>query len=205
LADVPRALRILALIHRKRNDRERSEIAIREAERALHAAGMVPDSGRTIITKGQIALSYLDSKVAMDAATEALALAQPRQMRLVHADALVLRGRSLLAEFAEKNGVQNSDQQMAALFRAIDDGEDALSLAREAGYIWAERDALFLLADAYSTQALAFDRPDQKHRADEARRTAAQYSEKAEIQTAKLQFPKQNIPIKTEADPGKGV
>jgi hypothetical protein len=74
---------------------------------------------------------------------EALRIAAPRDMRLGHADALVLRGCTVL------------DRELAAvspshlvLERARDDGDAALQIARDTGYAWAERDALFLIADA---------------------------------------------------------
>jgi hypothetical protein len=71
-----------------------------------------------------------------------LALAAPRGLRLVHADALVLRGRARMVEGQPDNAS-----------RALDDAEEALRLARECGYAWAERDALFLAAEAHAKLA----------------------------------------------------
>ena len=53
-------------------------------------------------------------------------------MRFVHADALVVRGWARLLK-----NKPDAD-------RALDDAEEALRLARECGYAWGERDALFL-------------------------------------------------------------
>ena len=79
---------------------------------------------------------------------EALRLAAPRDMRLVHADALVLRGRILVERArAEARGQPETMQELVA--RAQDDAEASRTLARQCGYAWAERDAVALLADTW--------------------------------------------------------
>jgi hypothetical protein len=105
---------------------------------------MIPDLGRLVITSGELALARRDAAGVRGHAAEALALAAPRRMRLVHADALVLRGRARMLE---------SEPDSAA--RALDDAAEALRLARESGYAWAERDALFLSAKAHAARAIA--------------------------------------------------
>ena len=85
---------------------------------------------------GELALARRDAEAALQRAAEALTLAAPHGVRLVHADALTLRGRAMLLE-----------GQPGSALRALDDAEEALHLARECGYAWAERDALSLVAE----------------------------------------------------------
>jgi hypothetical protein len=78
---------------------------------------------------------------------EAVSLSAPRGMKLAHADALVLRARLRLdATQAPASTPGSPDPRLLAL----DDAEGALQLARQCGYIWAERDALDLLVDISS-------------------------------------------------------
>jgi tetratricopeptide (TPR) repeat protein len=81
---------------------------------------------------------------------ETLLLAMPRRMRLAHADALVLRGRILLERGISHSVAQTNVPQLS-IERAYDDADAALTLARQSGYLWAERDALVLLTDACQT------------------------------------------------------
>jgi hypothetical protein len=85
------------------------------------------------LDRGQRAWTAAESHIA-----EALRLASSRSMRLKHADALVLRGRIALDQHASP----------LAAAEALDDAAAALTIARQCGYAWAERDALQLKADA---------------------------------------------------------
>ena len=98
------------------------------------------------VTAGELALARQDAPVALYRAAEALALAAPRGMRLVHADALVLRGRARLLK-----------AEIDSAARALDDAEEALRLARDCGYAWAERDALFLEAETRAALSARHD------------------------------------------------
>jgi len=107
------------------------------AEPVLHRGQLLFWLARLHVTAGRLALAGKDAPAAFHRVAEALALAQPREMKLVHADALVLRGRARLLEAKPDCAV-----------RALDDAEDALRIARECDYAWAVRDALSLEADA---------------------------------------------------------
>jgi len=122
-----------------RNDDAKAHI--REAEAIFQRGQLLYELGMLHARAGQIALAENDQDTALERAAEALALAQPRGMRLIHADALVLRGRARMIG-------KNSDPA-----RAFDDAEDALRIARDCGYAWAERDALMLIADSAPTRA----------------------------------------------------
>ena len=123
-----------------------AQAELRKAEPVLHRGQILFDLARLHVTAGQVALARQDPADALHRAGEALALAAPRGMRLVHADALVVRGRARLLE---------AETDSAA--RAADDAEEALRLARDCGYAWAERDALFLQADAHAALAASQD------------------------------------------------
>jgi hypothetical protein len=120
-----------------------AEAQLQLAEPILHRGQMLFWLARVHITAGHVALARQDLQSALGRAAEALTLATPRGMRLIHADALVLRGRARLLE-------RLSDSAP----RALDDAEEALRIARGCGYAWAERDALFLQAEA----CIALDR-----------------------------------------------
>ncbi|HEX9669317.1 MAG TPA: hypothetical protein VGC93_07510, partial [Thermoanaerobaculia bacterium] len=86
---------------------------------------------------------------AWSAVEEALRLAAPRHMRLDHADALVLRARLSLDRARARADGGSGEVLKEAAQRAQDDLEPGLRLARDCGYVWAERDALALLAETW--------------------------------------------------------
>jgi tetratricopeptide (TPR) repeat protein len=116
--------------------------ALEVAEPVFHRGQLLFELARLHVTAGRLALARKDTPAAFRRVAEALALAQPRGMKLVHADALILRGRARLLEARPDCAV-----------RALDDAEDALRIARECDYAWAVRDALFLEADAGASLA----------------------------------------------------
>ena len=105
----------------------------------------------------------------------------PRGMRLVHADALVVRGRARLLE---------AETDSAA--RAADDAEEALRLARDCGYAWAERDALFLQADAHAALAASQDAANP-HAARRNRDLARRAQDDAQALAAKLRLTEEDL------------
>ena len=108
---------------------------IRKAESILQQAQLLFWLSRLYLTAADLALRSRDVPTAFRRVSEVLAIAQPRGMGLVHADALVLRGRVRLLDTETDQG-----------FRALDDAIAAIRLARDFGYVWAEREALFLEA-----------------------------------------------------------
>jgi hypothetical protein len=136
---------------------------------------MLPDLGRTLISSGAVSLARQDAPGALHYAGAALTLAAPRGMRLVHTDALVLRGRARLLD-ARPDGAS----------RARDDADEALRLARECGYAWGERDALFLNADAAAALATSLDRHGDAVRATRERNAANRARDEANAVASKL-------------------
>ncbi|HEY0838345.1 MAG TPA: SIR2 family protein [Azospirillum sp.] len=122
--------------------------AVAEAKRIFLRGSMLFELAGVHVTAGRLALARRQAAEARAGAADALDLAAPRGMRLVQADALVLRGRAWLLD---------GDP------RARDDGEEALRLARACGYGWGERDSLALLAEALAAQG----HPDKARRARE--------------------------------------
>ncbi len=154
---------------------------LRKAEPILHRGQILFDLARLHVTAGQVALARQDSADALRRAGEALALAAPRGMRLVHADALVVRGRARLLE---------AETDSAA--RAADDAEEALRLARECGYAWAERDSLFLQADAFAALA-ASQLAANPHAARRSRDLARRAQDDAYALAAKLHLTEEDL------------
>jgi len=141
--DVARCSLVLgkcALAERRLDDTEQE---LERAEPIFRRGSMLFELAQLHLCAGELALARGDRGCAHRRVAGALDLAAPRGMRLVHADALVLRGRIRVAEAAELTGDTSSD----LLYRAADDAEEALRLARDSGYAWAERDALSLQAD----------------------------------------------------------
>ena len=116
-------------------------------------------------------------------AAEALALAAPHSMRPVHADALVLRGPARLLEAAIDSAA-----------RALDDAEEALRLARDCGYAWAERDALFLEAETRAALSTRQD-PDNVSAATRDRETSRRARADAEALAARLVLSEEDLAV----------
>lgn len=135
---------------------DEAEAELRQAEGVFHGGQLLFWLARLHVTAGQVALARRDPAGALHRAAEALALAQPRGMRLVHADTLVLRGRARLLE-TELSGAGAAPGLTDRLARALDDAEDALRLASDCGYAWAERDALLLQSDTHAALAAAHE------------------------------------------------
>lgn len=132
------------------------------AAEAVFRRGMLVELARLHVTAGRVDLALNRTDDALSRAEQALSIAAPREMRLIHIDALILRGQVRLA------GGEGD--------RAADDGADALRLARECCYGWGERDAQRLLSHALP--------PGQKQRA--ARDAAAALDDELTITMADL-------------------
>jgi len=165
---------------------DEAETELHRAEPVFHSGQLLFDLARLHVTAGSVALARRDAATALQRATETLALAQPRGMRLVHADAMVLRGR---AHLLEVSGESLPD----TLARALDDAEDALRIARDCGYAWAERDALALQADANTALAKADDAAGNASAASRHRDAAHRARTESEGLAAKLRLTKEDL------------
>jgi len=152
-----------------------AEAKLRQAEVIFHRGQLLFDLARLHITAGELAIARRDADDALYYAEEALTVAAPRGMRLVHADALVLRGRARLLGHAPD-----------VPERALDDAEEALRLARECGYAWGERDALFLETEAREARAVVQQLAGDELAARREGEVAALARDEAEALAAKL-------------------
>jgi len=159
-----------------------AEAELYQAEPILHRGHLLFDLVRLHLTAGEVALARRDVEGALDRAGEALALAAPRGMRLVHADALVLRGRARMLEGKEE-----------CAGRALDDAEEALRIARECGYVWAERDGLFLKAEAHAAQAASHQASGKATASAREREASRRARADAEALAAKLVLTEEDL------------
>ena len=150
------------------------------------------------VTAGQVALARRDTANGIRRSAEALALAQPRGMRLIHADALVLRGQARLLEVTLARGERaGAGESNDSLLRALDDAEDGLRIARDCGYAWAERDALFLQADTHTALSSAYRAADDEIAATRHRDSAHRTRQEAEALYSRLRLTEDDL---AEAD-----
>jgi hypothetical protein len=156
--------------------------AVRRAQPVLHSSQLLFDLARLHITAGHLALARIDAEGALDRSEEALSLAAPRGMRLVHVDALILRGRARMLE----GGVECAG-------RALDDADEALRLARECSYAWAERDGLSLKSEAHAAQAAAHQAAGNASAAAREREASRRASAAAGALTRKLVLTKRDL------------
>lgn len=193
-ADVARCRWVMAGCALADGELEEAETQLREAESVFRGGQMLFDLARVHVTAGEVAIARRDAPAALGRAAEALALAQPRGMRLVHADALVVRGRARLLDASEQRDDTAGDGTLTdSLSRALDDADDALRLARECSYAWAERDALWLQADTHAALASAHrdagNEPAAKRHRAEADRTRGE----AEALASRLRLTEEDL------------
>jgi hypothetical protein len=153
---------------------DEAETELQKAEPILYSGQLIFWLARLHLTAGTLALAHRDAPCAFHRVVEVLALAEPRGMKLVHADALVIRGRARLLEAKPDHAI-----------RALDDATEAIHIARDCGYPWAERDALFLEADARTALADFYDQTDPA-RVTRERTTATKAHTEAEALAKKL-------------------
>ena len=120
------------------------------AESTLRRGHVLMDLPPVLLAAAELHARQSRFDEALQKAEEALRIAAPRELRLHHADALVARGRILLALAQALLGDAAATRR--AIEKAQDDSEAGLALAKECGYAWAERDALRLLSE--TTKAL---------------------------------------------------
>jgi hypothetical protein len=169
------------------------------AEPVFHSGQMLRELAQLNVIAGQVALARGQADEGVRRATGALALAQPRGMRLIHNDALVLRGQARLLEASPRGDAKGGAcAPTDPLFRALDDAEEGWRIARECGYRWGERGALFLQAGIHIALSVAYGAVDgnegivTRHRAD-----AQRARQEAEALAARLRLTEDEL---AEAD-----
>ncbi|MHC1788674.1 SIR2 family protein [Solidesulfovibrio sp.] len=176
-ADIARCHWMLAACALSSGNLDEAEIALQEAEPIIHNGPMLFELARAHLTGGALALAKGETPAALHRAAEALNLAAPRGMKLVHADALVLRGKARLEDVARE------PQDRANM--ALDDAAEARRMAVGCGYPWAERDALRLEIEARTRRADLLA-PHEPESAARDRQAAAKAREAAEVLDRRL-------------------
>jgi hypothetical protein len=116
-----------------------------DAEAALRRDRIFADLPKVLLARAKLERCDGHWNDALATVEAALRLAAPRKMLLDQADGLVLRGRIRL-DCASAAAQATTRQEVE---RANDDLDQALTLARACGYLWAERDALTHLAEVH--------------------------------------------------------
>ncbi len=109
---------------------------LNDSEATFTRGHMIQDVAKVHLTRAACHLGEGQLDSALSACERALDLAAPRNYRLIHADALVLRARVALAR--------------GDAITARNDAESALQIAEPCEYAWAERDACEVLAQAWN-------------------------------------------------------
>jgi tetratricopeptide (TPR) repeat protein len=137
-------------------DAAASELA--RAAATCRAGHLLPDLVQVLLAQADLARRQQAWDAALSYVEEAITAAASRRMPLPHADALVLRGR-LYLERGRAEAL--ADDHRLEAEQALDDADTARTLAQRCHYLWAERDAAVLRADAYG----ALGDTDRAHRA----------------------------------------
>ena len=109
----------------------------------VDTAHATPNGPRILLARAEAMRVVGDIVSAVRVTDEAWRISQARQMNLVMADALIMRGRLALNETT----VVGSES--LRLHTALDDADAAMRIARTASYLWAERSAAGLLSTIF--------------------------------------------------------
>ncbi len=132
----------------RRGKLSQAEEALKQAEHILRPSGMLQEICRLDWVWALLAEAKEDFQTGLRHVDEALLACADKGFRLRQADHFVLRARLYLLQFQKEN---QADKDLVE--KAGDDGNWALDIAEETGYIWAKVDALKLLAAYHQTRA----------------------------------------------------
>lgn len=198
--------RVLAVTALAEGNLEDARAALEQAEAISQQGQILFELAQAHLTGGGLALARGDASAAQRRAAEALDLAGPRGMRMIQADALVLRGKARLLEArhepsglvqdanAAVQGAARAKHREDRATRALDDATEAKRMASQCGYPWGERDGLRLEIEALAILA-DIHAPTDPARAERERKAVATARREAEALDRKLTL--------TEADLAK--
>ena len=140
----------------------RAEKTLAQAENVLRPSGMLERICRLDWVWTLLALSKEDYQKGLQHVNDALSTCADKGFRLWQADHFVLRGRLYLLQFHKENR-----ENLDLIEKAGDDGNEALKIAEDTGYIWAKVDTLELLSSYHQTRSKIsdFDTEDEKESA----------------------------------------
>jgi tetratricopeptide (TPR) repeat protein len=120
-----------------------------QATVALRGSYMLPELLKVLLAQIDLDLHRHAWDDAERHIEQAVTVSASRRMILHHIDALILRGRLYVSLSQTKRNSAIEERRLWAA-RAQDAADDADTLAQRCGYVWGERDATFLRADAYA-------------------------------------------------------
>lgn len=147
----------------------RAEEALAEAEHILRPSGMLERTCRLDWGWALLAEAKEDHQKGLQHVNDALIVCADKGFRLWQADHFVLRGRLYLLQFQKEN-----QENLDLLEKAGDDGNEALKIAEDTGYIWARVDALELLVSYHQARAKL-----SQYSTDDERESARRYAKEA--------------------------
>ena len=170
-----------------------AEQALMQAEKILRPSGMLEDTCRLDWVWALLAEAQGDFQKGLHHVNNALSICAEKGFRLRLADHFILRGRLYLLQFQKEN-----QQEFDLVEKAGDDGENALEIAEETGYIWAKTEALELLSAYHQTKA-AFSQFKTEQEKESAARYAKQAADiKKDLFLTEEQMKELNIKAKEE-------
>lgn len=125
-----------------------AEKALAQAEHILRPSGMLKEICRLDWVWALLTEATGDYQKGLQHVNEALSICADKGFRLWQADHFVLRGRLYLLQYQKEN-----QENLDLVEKAGDDGNHALKIAIDTGYIWARVDALELLNTYHQTRA----------------------------------------------------
>lgn len=167
-----------------------AEKALAQAEQILRPSGMLENICRLDWAWALLSEAREDYEIALRHVNDALLTCADKGFRLRQAEHLVLRGRLYLLQFQKEN-----QEDKDSVEKAGDDGDLALKIGEDTGYVWAKLDALKLLVSYHQTRAQLpeYDKEQEKE-------SAQRYTKEAEsIEKGLLLSEKQMAELKVKA------
>lgn len=138
----------------RQGDQAGARQQFKNAEGMLKAAEQVFRGGHTLAQIPRVLLARCELErwkknweSAHGLVDEALNLAGPRQMKVDHAEALLMRSRLHMEEATRVALSKTSSRR--GIEKAVDDADQASQISRDCSYVWGIRDALQLLESGY--------------------------------------------------------
>ncbi len=155
----------------RRGELSQAEKALKQAEHILRPSGMLREICRLDWVWALLAEAREDFQTGLRHVDEALLVCADKGFRLWQADHFVLRARLYLLQFQKEN---QADEDLVE--KAGDDGDRALKIAADTGYVWAKVDALKLLTAYHQTRAQLpeYDTEQEKELAQRYAKEAAE-------------------------------
>jgi len=152
---------------------------LEQAEHILRPFGILEYISRLDWVWALLAEAQEDTQKGLQHVNDALLTCADKGFRLRQADHFVLRGRLYLQQFHKESHKVSESSKLSEtsdlVEKAGDDGNEALKIAEQTGYIWAKVDALELLCAYHQARAKLseFSTEDEKEAAQRYAKEAA--------------------------------